>query len=69
MKHDMNTRRVLRTKRQYLEKFNTCGVFIILLGVYKITSDHKKGKTDTFISSKITKISKEDLKEDACIFD
>jgi hypothetical protein len=66
MKHDITTRRVLRTKRQFLEKFHLWSVAIVTVGVIKIVIDERQGKKDSFISSRIKKLSKEELKEDAC---
>jgi len=67
MRHDLKYRRVLRTKEQYLGKYKTLGVVMLLVYAASVTLKHRRDiKEINNLSEQMRKLKNEETEEDPC---
>lgn len=66
MRHDLKLRRVLRTKRQILNRYSFFGTLICGGLGLKFIYDERTNNTEGFFSSKISRLTEKELNEDPC---
>jgi len=67
MRHDLKYRRVLKTKEQYLGKYKTFGIFVLLVYAANLTLKHRRDiKEVNNLSEQMRKLQNEETEVDPC---